>query len=819
MNSKQNNNNTLPAAQTIMDAVDAAVRSVPPAWPLDATVAVNPYLGQSGESLAFTAARLARVAGARVTMPRDWYREQIRDAKITDSDLAEALAANPAAGAPETPASLRKAVEVDSPRPAALADVARLGAEASGTDWPALIADRIGAWAAGYFDAGQALWAAPRNLPALAAWSGYATYDLTPEIQGLEGFCRRVADAPDTAERLIARVVERLGLPEAALESYFHRLLASLGGWAQLARYRLWNAELEGETDSTVTELLAIRLLWEEAVYDQYVEVIAEPWQAVRAAFAEPIEPTRDQVVDALLQHAAERGLQRRLAESLHRAARTPSALDRPERPALQAAFCIDVRSEVLRRALESLDPAIETLGFAGFFGLAAEHRRFASDIAERRLPALLTPAVRTCTTAPEDVHRDRIVRLIARARRAWGRFKLAAVSSFAFVEAMGPVYAGKLLRDGLALAEPATPNDLPPRLDPPLDVEARINAAEQVLRAMSLTEGFARVVVMAGHGARVTNNPHASALQCGACGGYSGEVNARLLAGLLNDPDVRAGLVPRGIEIPEETLFVGAFHDTTTDSVSTYEDHPDPRFTGDLERVRSWLDQAGRLARAERASRLPGAQGGRDAGRRSRDWAEVRPEWGLAGCAAFIAAPRERTSAAALDGRVFLHDYHWQRDDRFKVLELILTAPVVVASWINLQYYGSTVAPETFGAGNKLLHNVTGGIGVVEGNGGPLRVGLPWQSVHDGERLAHEPLRLSVCIEAPTEAITDILERHPEVRALFDNGWLHLIALDAQGRMAQRYGGALAWQPADSGADANPIPDPEPAVPEHASC
>ncbi|MCW0463119.1 hypothetical protein NB705_000192 [Xanthomonas sacchari] len=128
-------------------------------------------------------------------------------------------------------------------------------------------------------------------------------------------------------------------------------------------------------------------------------------------------------------------------------------------------------------------------------------------------------------------------------------------------------------------------------------------------------------------------------------------------------------------------------------------------------------------------------------------------------------------------------------------MLELILTAPVVVASWISLQYYGSTVAPEVFGAGNKLLHNVTGGIGVVEGNGGLLRGGLPWQSVHDGERLIHEPLRLSVLIEAPTAAITDILERHPQVRALFDNRWLHLFALDEQGHMASRYTGELRWE------------------------
>jgi uncharacterized protein YbcC (UPF0753/DUF2309 family) len=135
-------------------------------------------------------------------------------------------------------------------------------------------------------------------------------------------------------------------------------------------------------------------------------------------------------------------------------------------------------------------------------------------------------------------------------------------------------------------------------------------------------------------------------------------------------------------------------------------------------------------------------------------------------------------------------------------VLESILTAPVVVASWIGLQYYGSTVAPQVFGGGSKLLHNVVGGIGVVEGNGGPMRAGLAWQSVHDGERYVHEPLRLSVCIEAPREAMTQILRRHDGVRALFDNRWLHLFALDETGRMAWRYTGDLEWTEVSAASD-----------------
>ena len=454
------------------------------------------------------------------------------------------------------------------------------------------------------------------------------------------------------------------------------------------------------------------------------------------------------------------------------------------------------------------MHPQIQTLGFAGFFGLTTAHRRFASDIEELRLPVLLTPALRSLAGGAELAVSEQRARIKARATRAWGRFKLAAVSSFAFVEATGPLYVWKLLSDSLGRGRGPRPDEPEPRLlEPTLDLQARTRTAEAVLRAMSLTTRFARLVMLVGHGASVANNPHASALHCGACGGYSGDVNARLLAALLNDQEVRTGLAKSGIVIPADTLFIAALHDTTTDEVTLFSgDDPSATREADIAQAVTWLAAAGKLARGERALRLPRAGQERAIARRSRDWSETRPEWALAGCKAFIAAPRARTAGRSLEGRAFLHDYDWTQDKSFGVLELILTAPVVVASWISLQYYGSTVAPEVFGSGNKLLHNVTGGIGVVEGNGGLLRGGLPWQSVHDGEDYAHEPLRLSVCVEAPRDAIAEILSRHDNVRALFDNGWLQLFALDEQGKMAWRYAKGLCWTEMSDGADRSAV-------------
>jgi uncharacterized protein YbcC (UPF0753/DUF2309 family) len=787
-----------PTPASLDRAADHAARMIPPVWPLASSVAVNPYLGQTTETLAEVAARLGRVGGVPVTMPPQWYLDRIASGEILDEDLARALASSPHAGKPSDVAALKLAATLPGEPPRALPTIADLAAEASGIDWPGIVEERLGAWASSHFDEGQALWAAPRNRSAWTLWKAQAVHDLTPEIRGLKGFAAFVADAPQAAADAIGRASATLGLTEASLETYFHQLLLTLGGWAQFARYELWKAELAAGSDATITDLLAIRLLWEEALFLQYRDQIGGPWGEVRAQHEEPLRPGEPQIVSAILQEAAERAAQRKLAATL--AASVPGTVC--DRPALQAAFCIDVRSEVFRRALEAVHPSIRTLGFAGFFGVFAKHRRFASDVGELRLPVLLNPTVFSCSGTPEMRAKDLRKRYAERAKRAWGRFKLAAVSSFAFVEAMGPVYAGKIVRDSLGLDRAPVPNDPAPRFDPALDPATRLKAAETVLRAMSLTGGFARLVLLAGHGANVVNNPHASGLHCGACGGYSGEVNARLLASLLNDADVRKGLVGRGIDIPQDTLFVAALHDTTTDRVTLYDqDAETSAHKTDLAQARTWLAAAGAVTRGERALRLPRATGDSDVARRSRDWAEVRPEWALAGCQAFIAAPRQRTSGRNLEGRAFLHDYDWRQDQErgYGVLELIMTAPVVVASWISLQYYGSTVAPRIFGGGNKLLHNVVGGIGVLEGNGGLLRAGLPWQSVHDGERIIHDPLRLSVCIEAPVEAMTDILRRHEGVRALFDNRWLHLFAVDETGQLSARYTGDLGWEPFDA--------------------
>jgi uncharacterized protein len=771
-------------ASQILQAAEAAARAIPPAFPLDATVAVNPFLGQTHEDLVKASARLARVAGIQLTQPRAALADKVAANEITDDDLAAALIASSSPVKPQDLAWLKAKMHTPTPQLMALPTVADLAAEITGTDWPAVINRSFGLWASSYFDQGQALWTPRPGSSAFAAWREWATYDLTPEIAGLTGFCAHVASAPDTADRAVLRVAQQLGLSGSSAETAFHRLLVDLGGWPMHARWLLWQAELKGETDATLTDLLAIRLTWEEALLGLSSKIV-EGWQAVVAEHSAPVLLSPDQALDAVLQDAAERAYQRKLANLLS----GPSAQN--GRPALQAAFCIDVRSEVFRRALEGQDPGIETLGFAGFFGLPVAHRPEGTNELQAHLPALLRPTLVSTSHGTEA--QETKTRIKTRAKRAWGRFRQAAVSSFAFVEAAGPAYGGKLIGDALGLGGEGKVSSLMPRIEGGLTAKSKAQTAAAILRAMSLTTGHARLVLLIGHGARVTNNPHESAYHCGACCGQTGEVSSRLLAALLNDAETRAGLPAEGLTLPDDTLFVAGLHDTVTDNITLYTDMPSPVHAADLAQAQTWLAAAGKRTRVERAQRLPGATDASLA-KRASDWAEVRPEWGLAGCAAFIAAPRNITAGRNLQGRAFLHSYDWQADQGFATLELILTAPVVVASWISLQYYGSTVAPQLFGGGNKLIHNVVGGIGVVEGNGGLLRPGLPMQSVHDGSTFAHEPLRLSVLVEAPIDPITDILRKHAGVKQLFDNGWLHLFAL-TDGVVVARYRGKLTWE------------------------
>jgi len=794
-------------------AAARACDRVAPLWPLRHFVAVNPFFGIRDMEFWEADRYVASFVGTGLTMPLAYYRERFHEGRFGRADIEQALAELRAPfDVHEVLRALENDLDTTLPRIPTATDAL---AAHDRHDWSALTTERLSHFFATYFDEGQATWHLPWAHASLwEAWRSWVRYDLTPRIVGLGRL--DVDRLPADAHQALAWATEVLQVPRDLLEDYFVAALTSVNGWASWARYLRWQAELVGSSDTSLTELLAVRvgadaLAW---LAKGDTELLEEWHLALRAAVAMRSEQQR--ITPASVIHTAfEIGYRRNVERSL-RTTRTEAKT--PRRPLAQLAFCIDVRSELLRRSLEQVSADVQTIGFAGFFGVQMEFVPFGTDTPKRHLPVIFNPPyrVREDLVDADEQERTREAerrRHRLRAQQAWKTFKTSAASTFTFVESVGLLYAPKLFGDAMGLSRTvphpdrkglreSTSRRLRPRLTPlgtpsasdgiPETKLAEIGAF--ILTNMGLTEGFAPLVVFVGHGATTVNNPQGTGLDCGACGGQTGEASARVAAALLNDPRTRTGLAQRGIVIPDDTVFVAALHDTVTDEVKLYDVEELPDEHRQLtERLARWLDEAGERSRIARGAALglttdDATAIEREVHRRTHDWAEVRPEWGLAGNAAFIAAPRARTLGIDLAARAFLHEYDWRRDLDFSTLELIMTAPMVVANWINMQYYGSMVNNERFGSGNKVLHNVVGGsIGVLEGNGGDLRIGLAMQSLHDGTRWMHEPIRLHVFLEAPREAIDRIIAAHQLVAELVTNGWVHLFQIDETGTIFRR--------------------------------
>ncbi|AEB85325.1 YbcC family protein [Alicycliphilus denitrificans] len=822
---------TLHAVHEAIDQACAqACRAIAPAWPLDRAIAVNPHWSRIGMPVRQVAARMAALGGIQVFPPRSEQQRAWQTGRISPADLALALRQLPQAQAQGiTPQQCVEALA--SPQPVAqlplLIDVLdNYPLRHHRLSWRQAITHQVSQTCAAYFDAHQADWQPQRAHGLYAFWRDTLQHDQSIGLlMGLPTLGAAVDALPARAEDAERWVLQRLGLPEEVWADYLESVLLTVNGWASWCAYLGWQAGLEGGTDLHLRQLLAIRLAWgvllleckDDAASRDAFTALRQAWSIAPQVLRNAEHALR---VDEVWQLALEVGYQRELAQRL---CSVSGAHVPPQDIEVQAAFCIDVRSEPMRRALEAVWPGIQTLGFAGFFGLPVAYTPLASQARRPQLPGLLAPAIevtdQVLSADPADRAADGVLQEAA-SRMRQSRLALAdrwqAASrwpgaAFSYVEAVGVGYLGKLggwLQPRLQERARDDLQGLPARYRAVcrpqlagLDLDAKVALAARVLHAMGLEQHLAPLVLLVGHGSQSANNAHAAALDCGACCGQTGEVNARSLALLLNDPAVRQGLRGAGVAIPDSTTFMACLHNTTTDEIEGFDLDllPTPARRR-WECLQDVLAHAGDQVRRERAPALqldPRAPHGallQQLRRRANDGAQTRPEWGLAGNASFVIAPRHRTQGAALGGRSFLHDYDTDLDGDGSVLELLMTAPMLVTHWINWQYHASTCDPSRLGSGNKVLHNVVGGtLGVFEGNGGDLRIGLSRQSLHDDQRWVHEPLRLTVIIDAPQAAIDAVIAKHAVVRQLLDNGWLHLWRFHKSGFLRYAQG---AWSP-----------------------
>jgi len=573
---------------------------------------------------------------------------------------------------------------------------------------------------------------------------------------------------------------------------------------------------------------------------------------------------------------------------------------ERDKRSFAQALFCIDVRSELLRRHLESVGD-YQTFGIAGFFGVPVSFVELGKGTEAHLCPVLLSPKNLVMEMTINEM-RDAVAFSVM--EKVVHRLKETVLSPFVTVEAIGWIFGfdmvgktlaprpynrwreklhqhkpnthlliDKLTRDKadsivravqravisqaveieLEVASEKIKDDLVRELreaalgrdiETPLfqaqfqldsdatrsfikrlrkayhinpqdariqmerlgrigfSLEEQVVFVSQALHAIGLVRNFSRFIMVVGHGSQSENNPYESALDCGACGGNLGVFNARIFAHMANKPAIRQRLKKQGVNIPDDSWFIPAYHNTTTDEVEFHDlellpsTHPIY-----LDRLRANFIAASRLSAQERMPTLEFISGvtrtesaDKQALRNAIDWSQVRPEWGLSRNVYFIIGRRSLTKTFSLKGRAFLHSYDYRVDSKLLLLENILTGPLVVGQWINMEHYFSTVDNEYYGSGSKVYHNVAGRFGVMTGNSSDLRTGLPAQTVMADGKPYHEPMRLITVIEAPFDHVVNAIYRVSSVKNLMHNGWIRVLIRDPQTGLTHIYSNG-EWQ------------------------
>jgi uncharacterized protein YbcC (UPF0753/DUF2309 family) len=771
--------------RAVETAVGRASESVAPVWPIHSFVTANPLAGFEDRPFTEAVRRGAALFGGRGYPSADTFRHAWSAGHVDEALLAE----------------YRREAGLDS-----LADrdpeellerLASAEAAAEDTDdgdrWDEV--DRLlTKWLAAFLDEGRADWPMPNREDGFyAAFRSVARYDREIPDRGA------VASLPDSPARTVEEVLVDAGVPEARWETVLEEHLAALPGWAGLVKRRAEADEAwQRAAPVTLTEYLAVRLALADRC-DAPVDPGTEPDRTASAVApgADAVDAEIDSLAAAWLS-AWEATYREGLVDTLTDASETVAATTDGGRHDAQLAFCIDTRSERFRRHLEATGD-YETHGYAGFFGVPMRFQGYDDAVPAAACPPIVDPEHhvedrRVDGHAAERAAHDRRRSLRSTLSDLVHDLKSNPGTAFNFVESAGSGYgvalaARTLLPRRVAdlfgdestheFCEPTVDHDSVEGPETGLTHEEQVAYAEGAFDLMGI-ETFARLVCFVGHAGETANNPFDSSVHCGACAGNPGGPNARVLARICNDEAVREELRERGHAVPEDTVFVAGEHNTTTDEVTLYDGPVPESHAADLAALRESLAEARAGTAAERAGVDDADEARHETARRAADWAETRPEWGLAGNAAFVVGQRALTEDLDLDGRSFLHSYDWRTDDDGSALEAIVGGPMVVTQWINSQYYFASVDPETYGSGSKVVHNPVGNVGVYRGNGGDLATGLPLQSLRaTDDDPYHQPMRLSVVIHAPVDRVAEVLEGQPAATALLDNGWLSLTVVD----------------------------------------
>ncbi len=732
-----------------------------------------------------------------------------------------------------------------------------------------------------YLDQGIAYWPMPlREFGLLKASrkimaQSVSVYRAHLSQIGTEFRSQEASDLSD--EDTVKTMLARLGVPEVEWEKFVIAELLGLPGWAGLIHCLEVDPSLapHDRLNCSLMEFLALRLTYTVVALESLMGN-AQSWREILPR-AKPHDPLSHQarLFDAaqllglssttlkelpisqfealcrelekcheverrrLLHLAYERRHERQILIPLAKHRAMPRLETGTDRLAAQTIFCIDEREESVRRALEEVDPAIETYGAAGFFGCAIDYAGIDDAHGVSLCPVVVKPGHEVRETPIQDEsHVDEKRQTL---RRNWakiirngnistrtlvrGSLSTAFLGFFSLfpmaLRVLRPLAYARLMRklNEIFLPEPRTEltfmrdddasKDATTGLMKGFSVQEMADRVASVLGPIGMHKGHARLVVILGHGSTSLNNPHESAHDCGACGGRRGGPNARVFAAMANRPAVREVLrTSKGILVPEDTWFIGGYHDTCNDNIDLYDIDAMPAdHHADLARVRESLDKARALSAHERARRFEAADSNLDAAgglhhvqERAEHLGEPRPEYGHCTNAVAIVGRRETTRGLFFDRRAFLVSYDATKDLENKAIAAVLGAVIPVCGGISLEYYFSFVDNEGYGCGTKLPHNVTGLVGVMNGYQGDLRTGLPLQMVE-----IHEPVRILFVVETTPERVLQTIHANPLLTEFLENRWIRLATMDPDTSAIQIYRGNGAWEPLTG--DEEPLP------------
>jgi uncharacterized protein len=790
------------AEATALAWIDRLAKWLPEQRPLSVFVHANPLEALQGQHFHAACEAATRIRAARTTRSYPHYRELLAARRIRPEDVAAARKRVAALDLPCIDA-------LPTPRPGTIL------LSAVRPEMAAEIGEMVDAFLLRvlppFLDRGSAVWPMPhRERGLLATMRWLARTPLGAPEPWLSGLRARLG-ASTPARSLITECLAARGDEATGWPNLIHEAMFALPGYAGMI-HRLEHVARERPAGVAVSlvEYVAVRLVIEELALTDIAHglfgrkaTLASLGRSLGSLVPAPTPPAWTPELGAF-QDAYEEDYVRSFIGGIVMA----QAVERPAPPQIevQLVCCIDDRSESLRRHVEEHVDGCETFGAAGFFGIALRHRAPLDVDEVSSCPATVTPTRRV--TEKLDAAGEAAL-LRARWRAALLEATVGADASRAPLRGVLASFAN-LVRAPRTLAQMLFPALFvhPSRAhegttllyDEAVDPEGftlheQIGLVEASLRTIGLVEGFARWVLVLGHGSTAVNNQFSSGYQCGACGGARGGIHARVFCAFANTRAVRQGLAARGIEVPAATIFMPGEHDTALDIIRWF-DRPalaDDR-RRELDHLRAQLEVALEHNAKERARRFadvplyePMAETVARVRTRGADYAETRPEYNHATNAACVIGRRSLTRGLFLDRRAFLVSYDPTLDGPgHETLEQVLAAPLPVCAGINHEYFFSTMDPQRFGCGTKLPHNVVGLLGVANGADGDLRPGLWTQTTE-----IHDPVRLVTLIDAEPEAITTVLDRLPAVKTMVVNAWIHVFACSPTGRGFFRWEGA----------------------------